>query len=152
MAYTTQEAREELLDTLAEAATELGLASACLAEAYELMDEHSADTLEEGCFRPVQTAYGRAKRTRAEFAGRHGLPAASFGQEPTGLPSQGPAAFVEHAVEAVGAADRGLAELQDSMLPVEAGDAELRAGLRTIREPLGPVSGNAREVLRVLGR
>ena len=35
MAYTTAEARQELLDTVARAANELGLASACLAEAYD---------------------------------------------------------------------------------------------------------------------
>jgi hypothetical protein len=34
MAYTTTEARQELLDTVARAANELGLASAYLAEAY----------------------------------------------------------------------------------------------------------------------
>jgi hypothetical protein len=33
MAYTTSEARQELLDTVARAANELGFASACLAEA-----------------------------------------------------------------------------------------------------------------------
>lgn len=152
MAYTTAEARQELLDTLAEAANELGFASACLTEAYEVLDEDTADTLEEQCFRPVQVAYGRAKRTHSEFAGRHGLQAVGFEQQPTGLPSQGPAGFVERAVEAVGEADRGLAGLQDSMLPVEAGDGELRAGLKAIREPLGAVPGNARTLLRRLGR
>jgi hypothetical protein len=55
-------------------------------------------------------------------------------------------------VEAVGAADRTLAELQDSMLPVEAGDEELRAALRSIREPLGGLSASARQFLRGLGR
>jgi hypothetical protein len=37
----------------------------------------------------VQIAYGRAKRAHTEFAGRHGLQAAAFEQQPTGLPSQG---------------------------------------------------------------
>jgi hypothetical protein len=50
------------------------------------------------------------------------------------------------------AADRTLAGLQDSMLPVEAGDEELRAGLKAVREPLGGLPGNARAFLRVLGR
>jgi hypothetical protein len=152
MAYTTLEARQELLETLAQAANELGFAGACLAEAYEQVDEHSADKLEEECFRPVQMAYGRAKRTHTEFAGRHGLPAAAFEEQPTGLASQGAAAFVERAIEAVGAADRGLAGLQDSMLPVEAGDEELRAGLKAVREPLAGLPGKAREFLRGLGR
>jgi hypothetical protein len=152
MAYTTTEARQELLDTLARAATELGLASALLADAYEQLDEDSGDRLEEDCFRPVQIAYGRAKRAHTEFAGRHGLQAAAFEQQPTGLRSQGAAAFIERAVDAVGAADRALAGLQDSMLPVEAGDQELRAGLKSIREPLGGLPANARQFLRGLGR
>jgi hypothetical protein len=152
MTYTTAEARQELLDTIAEAANELGLASACLAEAYEQLDEQSADRLEEECFRPVQMAFGRAKRCHAEFADRHGFEAAAFSPVAAGLPSQGPAAFVEGAVEAVGAADRTLAGLQDSMLPVEAGDEELRAGIKAAREPLGGFAGKAREFLRGLGR
>jgi hypothetical protein len=152
MAYTTSEARQELLDAVARAANELGGASACLAEAYERLDEHSRDRLEEECFRPVQMAFGRAKRTHTAFAGRHGLRAAKFDEQPTGLASQGAAAYVAHAVEAVGAADRNLAGLQDSMLPVEAGDEELRAGLKAVREPLAGVPGKAREFLRGLGR
>lgn len=153
MAYSTSEARQELLDTVAAAARELGFAGACLGEAYEQLDEQSGDRLEEECFRPVQVAYGRAKRTHTEFAGRHGLEAgASEEQAATGLASQGAAVFIQRAVEAVGAADRTLAGLQDSMLPVEAGDEELRAGLKGIREPLGGVPGKAREFLRVLGR
>ena len=152
MAYTATEARQELLDTVARAANELGLASACLAEAYEQLDEDSGDRLEAHCFRPVQIAYGRAKRANTEFAGRHGLQATVFEQQPTGLPSQGAAAFIERAVEAIGAADRTLAGLQDSMLPVEAGDQELRAGLKSIREPLGSLPAKARQFLRGLGR
>jgi hypothetical protein len=53
MAYTTSEARRELLDTVAQAANELGFASACLAEAYERLDEYNGDRLEAECFRPV---------------------------------------------------------------------------------------------------
>jgi hypothetical protein len=152
MAYTTAEARQELLDTVAQAANELGFASACLAEAYEQLDEYNGDRLESDCFRPVQMAYGRAKRTYSEFAARHGLQAAAFEPQPPGLASQGAAGFVARAVEAAGAADRILAGLQDSMLPVEAGDEELRAGLKATREPLGGLPGKAREFLRGLGR
>lgn len=152
MAYTTSEARQELLDTIAEAADELGFASACLAEAYERLDEHNGDRLEAECFRPVQMAYGRAKRTHTEFAVRHGFPAAAFEPQPTGLPSQGAGGFIARAGEAVGVADRTLAGLQDSMLPVEAGDEELRAGLKAVREPLASVPGRARDFLRGLGR
>ena len=96
-------------------------------------------------------ALGRAKRTHTEFA-RHGLQAAAFEAHPTGLASQGPASFIARAVEAVGTADRTLADLQDSMLPVEAGDEELRAGLKAVREPLGGLPGKARDFLRGLGR
>jgi hypothetical protein len=152
MAYTTAEARQELLDTLAEAVNELALASACLAAAYELLDERTGDRLEEACFQPVQRAFGRAKRTHTEFAARHGLPAGAFEAPSAGPPSQGAAAFVSRAVEAVGGADATLAGLQDSMLPVEAGDPELRAGLTSVREPLGGVPAAAREFLRTLGR
>jgi hypothetical protein len=152
MAYTTSEARRELLDTVAQAADELGLASACLAEAYDQLDEYNGDRLEAECFRPVQLAYGRAKRTHSEFAGRHGLPSAAFEPQPAGLASQGAASFIARAVEAAGAADRTIAGLQDSMLPVEAGDEELRAGLKAIREPLGGLPGKARDFLRGLGR
>ena len=152
MAYTTAEARQELLETIAEAANELSLASACLAAAYEQLDEQSGERLEEDCFRPVQMAFGRAKRCHAGFADRHGLRAATFEEAAAGLPSQGSAAFVEHAVEAAGAADRTLAGLQDSMLPVEAGDEELRAGIKAAREPLNGLAGKAREFLRGLGR
>jgi hypothetical protein len=38
------------------------------------------------------------------------------------------------------------------MLPVEAGDEELRAGLKAIREPLADLPANARRFLRGLGR
>jgi hypothetical protein len=37
------------------------------------------------------------------------------------------------------------------MLPVEAGDQELRAGLKSIGEPLGGLPANARQFLRGLG-
>ena len=77
MAYTTSEARQELLDSVAQAANGLGFASACLAEAYERLDEHSGAGLEAECFRPVQMTYGGAKRTHTEFARRHGFPAAA---------------------------------------------------------------------------
>lgn len=152
MAYTTSEARQELLDTVAQAANELGFASACLAEAYDQLDEYNGGRLEAECFRPVQMAYGRAKRTHTGFAGRYGLQAAAFEPQPTGLASQGAARFIARAVEAVGVADRTLADLQDSMLPVEAGDPELRADLKAIREQLGGLPGKAREFLRGLGR
>ena len=43
-------------------------------------------------------------------------------------------------------------ELQDSMRPVEVGDAELRAGLAQIRTTLADVRGRATKLLSLLGR
>src|SRR5687768_8930327 len=101
MAYITAEARQELLDTIAEATDELGVALAALGDAYELLDERSADTLEEQLFRPVQVAYGRAKRTHTEFAARHGLPARKFAPAAQGRPSTGVKGFLEVTVDAI---------------------------------------------------
>jgi hypothetical protein len=42
--------------------------------------------------------------------------------------------------------------VQDSMAPVEVGDAELHAGLAEVRERLDDVPARAREFLRTLGR
>jgi hypothetical protein len=55
-------------------------------------------------------------------------------------------------VIAAGEADQMIAELQDSMLPIEVGDPELRAGLSQTREALGAVPVRARELVRTLGR
>jgi hypothetical protein len=152
MAYTDAQARQELLDTVAEATDELGLALAALGAAYEQLDERSGDELEARLFRPVQAAYGRARRTHAEFAERHGLPAREFRAQAAGAPSTGAKGFVEAAVQAAGRADGILAALQDSMRPVEVGDPELRAGLSAVRELAGGVSRSARELMRTLGR
>jgi hypothetical protein len=69
-----------------------------------------------------------------------------------GLPSTGVKGFLDRAVEAVGEADSALAELQDSMMPVEVGDPELRAGLAQVRELIGDLRGRARQFARTLGR
>ena len=152
MTYDTADAQQGLLDQVAAAADEVGVALAALGEAYELLDEATADRLEEQLFRPVQTAYGRVKRTHAGFAGRHGLPTRTFAPAIRGLPSQGVRGFVDAAVEALARADLTLGTLQDSLLPVEVGDAELRAGLSEVRRLIGDVPGRARQFVRVLGR
>jgi hypothetical protein len=152
MAYVAREARQQLLDTVAEATDEMGAALAALGAAYEQLDEHSADRLEADLFRPVQAAYGRARRTHAGFAERSGLPARAFEPATAGLPSQGVKGFLDAAVIAVEEADGILAELQDSMRPVEVGDPELRAGLADVRELLSPLPERARELLRRFGR
>src|SRR6266542_3254992 len=109
MAYNAAEARQELLDDVATATNALGVALAALGEAYEQLDDYNADQLEQDLFRPVQLAYGRARRTHAEFADRHGLPGRSFEPASPGHPSQGVKGFLDGAVQAVGAADAGLA-------------------------------------------
>ena len=152
MTYIASQARQELLDTLGEAIDEIGVALAALGEAYEQLSTLPADRLEEELFRPIQAAYGRAKRTHSGFAQRHGLPEVTFVPAPPGLPSTGVRGFVDSAVASAAEADAIVAELQDSMMPVEVGDAELRAGLAEVRELLGDVGDQAREFLRTLGR
>jgi hypothetical protein len=152
MAYSASEARQQLLDTLGEATDELGFALACLAEAYDNLDAHNADRLEEELFRPVQAAYGRAQLSHAEFADRHGLPARTFEQQPAGVSPTGATGFIQRAVEAIGEADQALTGLQDSMLPVEVGDAALRSGLADVRHRIRGLPERARELLRTLGR
>jgi len=152
MAYVTAEARQQLLDALATAADDIGVALGALGDAYEQLDETSADQLEDALFGPVQLAYGRAKRTHAEFADRHGLPRRAFASPPSGAPSRGVRGFLDQAVGAVGKADAELGELQDSMLPVEVGDAELRAGMSEVRRQLDDVAANARHFVSRLGR
>jgi hypothetical protein len=67
-------------------------------------------------------------------------------------PARGVKGFIEGAVATTAQADHTLATLQDSMLPVEVGDAELRAGLEQVRASLGGVSPRAHEFVRTLGR
>jgi hypothetical protein len=152
MPYSTAEARQQLLDDMAVAVEALGVALAALGAAYEQLDERTADRLEDELFRPVQVAYGRARRTHAGFAERTGLPGRAFEPSVVGRPSASARAQLDAAVEAIGEADHLFAEIQDSMMPVEVGDAELRAGLANVRELAGPLTGRAREIVRVLGR
>lgn len=152
MSYSTTQARQDLLDTVADAIDDLARALAALGAAYEELEEHLADELEELLFGPVQAAYGRARRTHADFAGRHGLPARTFTPPQPGAPSGGLKGFLDDAVTAAGSADATLATLQDSMLPVEVGDPELRAGLAKVRELVSEVPRHARGLLRSFGR
>ena len=152
MTYVAGEARQELLDTLGDAIDDIAVALSALGEAYEQLGTVPADRLEEELFRPVQAAYGRAKQTHLGFAQRHGLPDRSFTPAIQGHPSTGIRGFVDAAVASVAEADAELAELQDSMMPVEVGDPELRSGLSEVRDLLGDVRGRAREFTRTLGR
>jgi hypothetical protein len=152
MAYSTAEARQQLLDDIAAAVEELGVALAALTEAYDHLDERMADRMEEELFRPVQVAYGRARRTHTGFAERVGLPTRTFTPAAHGRPTASSRELLDTAVEAIAESDHLLTEVQDSMMPVEVGDAELRAGLAQVRELVGPLTGRAREITRVLGR
>jgi hypothetical protein len=152
MVQTTVEARQQLLDALAEATNAIGFALGSLGAAYEQLDEQQADALEEQLFRPVQLAFGRARRTYSDFAARHGLESRAFEPRSPGLASTGARGFIDNAVAAVGRADAELVELQDSLLPVDVGDPELRAALADLRELVGDISRRARELIRTLGR
>ena len=152
MAYDSGQARQELLDEVASATDDIGVALAALGAAFEALDDYNAERLEEELFRPIQSAYGRAQRTHSEFAERHGLPTRRFDSASAGLPSQGVKGFLDAAVNATVRADRTLAQLQDSMRPVEVGDAELRAGLSEVRRLLADAARRASELVRGLGR
>lgn len=152
MAYATSEARQDLLDSVAEATEHLAAALAAVGAAYEQLDEQSGDRLEEQIFRPVQLAYGRIRRTHATFAERHGLAGREFAPASAGLPSHGVKGFLDHAVQALDEAELTLTSLQDSMLPVEVGDAELRAGLAEVRELIGGLDELARGFVSRFGR
>jgi hypothetical protein len=152
VAFTTAEARTELLDGLAQAIEHIGAALSLLGTAYEQLDERTADRLEEELFGPVQLAYGRSKSAYTQFAGRHDLPSRTFEAPPPGAPSTGAKGFIDAAVDAAAEADRALSELQDSLPYAEVSDVELRSGISGVRERLGGVRGRARELERTLGR
>jgi hypothetical protein len=152
MAYTTAEGREQVLSDLAVAIEQIADAMACLGEAYEQLDEQHGDVLEEQLFRPVQGAYGRAKRTYSEFASRSALRARTFDAHSPGVQSQSVRVLIERAGDAAYDADQSIADLQDSLLPIEVGDPELRAGLSQVRETLATVPARARDFVRTVGR
>ena len=125
MAYTAQEARVQLLDDLAAPTT--GLRAGGRGGGVRRVDERAADT-------PEDRSSSRSSRPTAERApirsspSAMGCPAhvrASF----SGDPHRRSARLPGRAIEATEEADHLIAELQDSMMPVEVGDTELRAGL-----------------------
>jgi hypothetical protein len=83
---------------------------------------------------------------------RRGLAPPAAQEASPGAPSQGARGLIDNAVAALADAARHLAELQDTMLPIEVGDAELRAGLAEVRELVEATPTRAREFLRTLGR
>lgn len=152
MSYTNVEARQQLLDSLATATDHLARALAALSAAYEQLDEQQAELLEQQLFRPVQRAFGRAQRTHAAFAARCGLERREFATPIPEAPSTGVKGYLDHAGEAVGAAETELVRLQDSLMPVEVGDPELRAGLSEVRRLIDGLPERARRFVRAYGR
>jgi len=150
--YISADARRELLHEIARAADHLSVALSDLSEAFELLDDATAERLEDELFSPVKTAYGRVRRTHGEFARRYELPEGDFAPAVRGAPGRGVKAFLDDAAREVQEADTSLATLQDSMLPVEVGDPELRSGLAQVREMIGSFQARAREFGRTLGR
>ena len=152
VAYSADQARSELLDDLAGAIDQLAFALAGVGEAYDELDERTGDVLEQEVFKPLQSAYGRAKRTHTEFARRHRLAERTFEDRSPGTHSPDPRVYLERAIEAIEQADQAIAELQDSMMPVEVGDPELRAGLSDTRSLIAALPARGRRLLRALGR
>jgi hypothetical protein len=152
MAYTTAEGRERILRDLGAAVKQLELALTYLGEAYELLDDDTADRLEQALFGPAQAGYARGRRTYAEFVKRHRLPEAETHDSAFISHPHGARALIEAAVEATEQADHWIGELQDSLLPIEVGDPELRAGLSETRGLVAPLGRSAHELLRTLGR
>jgi hypothetical protein len=153
MSYTTSEGREALMDDIGGALEQIAFALACLGEAYELVDVSAADQLDEKLFRPVRSAYARARRGLSGFADRHELAAAAPSQpDSSGLHSGDPRVYLQRAIDASSQAEAMIAELQDSMLPVEVGDQELRQDLSEVRALLGPVPAQGQALMRTLGR
>lgn len=146
------DARQDLLDALAEGIEEMAKALATFGEAYELLDENSQDRLEDELFGPVQKAYGRAQRTYNAFAERRGLPTRTFAEVSPGTHARSPREYLERGVEAVDEAEERLIELQDSMMPVTYGDPELRAGLADVRALVNSARERSGDFLRTLGR
>jgi hypothetical protein len=152
MPYTEVEARQQLLDGLAEATDALGQALASLGGAYEQLDEQQADRLEEQLFRPVQRAYARARRTYSEFASRYGLSDREFEMASAGPPSTGVKGFVQEAVDSVERAEHSLVTLQESSIAIEVGDQEFRAGLAEVRTLIDTLPHRARAFVSSFGR
>ncbi len=152
MSYRDTEARQQLLDAIGEATDALGRALAALGAAYEQLDEQQGDRLEEQLFRPVQRAYGRAKRTYADFAARYELAAHEFTIPDGGVPSTGVKGFIQNALDAVESAELELVALQDSEMALQVGDTELRSGLTEVRQLVGGLPQHARDFLRSFGR
>ena len=152
MTYTTAQAREQLLRERCPGDRRDRLRARVPGRGVRAARRTERRPARGGAVPPVQVAYGRAQRTYNEFAARHEPPGSEVRTAPSGAPSHGVKGFLDGAVDGVARADGTLATLQDSMLPVEVGDPELRAGLEEVRKLLGEVPGRARQFVRTLGR
>jgi hypothetical protein len=151
MSYTNESGRLQILDDSADAARELDRALAALGEAYEHLDDDTADALETAVFKPLQAGFGLLKRTRSEFAERFALPLVEPESAPQPPPTN-PRELLQQAGDAVHAAEEAIAELQDTLLPVEVGDQELRIGLATVRTTIAALPAACDNLVRTLGR
>jgi len=152
VAYTDLEGREALMARLGEAVEYLGEGIGSLGDAYETLDDQTADTLEEKLFGPMQRAYGRAKKTYSDFAARHGLEGRTFDAPASPVTSGKAADLIAAVAGSAEAAEYALTELQDDPAFLAVGDRELRAGVVSVREPIANVPRDARQMLRMLGR
>jgi hypothetical protein len=76
----------------------------------------------------------------------------TFADASSGVESQDARALLDRAATATRQADDEIATLQDSMLPVEVGDPELRAGLSEVRSLIDAVPARAARFIRTVGR
>jgi hypothetical protein len=151
VSYTTESGRQQIIDDAAAAVYSLASAVAAIGELYDQLDEPTADRMELVVFKPLQGGYGLLRRTLTEFADRYGLATPQFDEPPVTTPSSAHTAL-ERVSEWVEEADGLVSELQDSLLPVEVGDQQLRAGLSGARTQLATVPAACGDLLRRLGR
>jgi hypothetical protein len=153
MTYTSHEGRERILRESGEAAAALLGSIEALGAAYEALDDNAAQDLESRLYDPVGRAAKTLLATAAAFAQRCDEPfERPVAKHFAGGREDGPRQYVDAAVALVGEADALLAELQDSLLPIEVGDAPLREGLAATRRTVASLPQAARELERTLGR
>ena len=123
-----------------------------LGDAYEWLDEQTADRMEDEIFRPAQAAYGRAQRTHAAFSERHELTRSHFDEAGhTGHPGDARGA-IERAAASLTEADAILATFRIRCCRSTSAIRSCAPGSRAVRELIAPLPHQARQLLRMLGR